>query len=414
MTTKHSYSQPVLSRPKELQLAVNAGLAPGAANSSGIGIRGVEVVQSIQSVDNSVRLIADKATVARLYLDPATVASSALVTGELAWRRDGGGMTYLPAMNRVEVTPAKRPSLQEQRFDTELSINFRLPTEAIRAGRLELTVQRIYVPGGNEITIAAPHRFSVEFRRAPVLRVRAIGLRYKSLTKPGSFASPDATHFNFLKSYLQRAYPVATLDWSQLVVDADFINPPFASNASDLANAQLAALRAREISSGVDPRTHYYGLVDDDRGNKNCFMRGSAVYDPTARTFGLIASGPTGVPNGWTGDSDPSYADWYGAHELGHTFQRRHPGFPTGKQDPDPDEPGFPYPNGLITTVPDNRFVGFDVGDPGLPKPMRALPGDVHHDVMTYADSQWLSAYTYEAIHDRLVDEEVQLAAVVG
>ena len=120
------------------------------------------------------------------------------------------------------------------------------------------------------------------------------------------------------------------------------------------------------------------------------------------------------MPNGWTGDSDASYADWYGAHELGHTFQRRHPGFPTGKQDPDPDEPGFPYPNGLITTVPDNRFVGFDVGDPGLPMPMRALPGDVHHDVMTYADSQWLSAYTYEAIHDRLVDEEVQLAAVVG
>ena len=113
----------MLSRPKELQLAVNAGLAPGATNSAGIGIRGVEVVQSIQSVDNSVRLIADKATVARLYLDPATVASSALVTGELAWRRDGGGMTYLPAMNRVEVTPAKRPSLQEKRFDTGLSIS---------------------------------------------------------------------------------------------------------------------------------------------------------------------------------------------------------------------------------------------------------------------------------------------------
>lgn len=411
MSITHRYLQPTLRRPRKLQLAVtNAGAAPGAAN--GVGILGVEVVQTIQSVDNSVRLIADKAAVVRLYLDPDSIGSASLVTGELAWRRDGGGMTYLPAMNRVKVTPTKRPDLTEQRFDIDLSINFRLPPEALKAGDLELFVRRLSVPGGADIPIATPMQFKVKFHSAPVLRIRAIGLRYKSLTTPGTFVSPKAIHFMYLKSYLQRAYPVAAVEWSQIVVDADLITPPFPANASDLANAQLFALRAREISSGVDPRTHYYGLVDNDRGKDGCFMRGSAAYDLKKGIFGLVASGPTGVPNGWTGDTDASFADWYGAHELGHTFQRRHPGFPKGEkgQPRDPLEPGFPYPDGLITTKPGNRFVGFDIGDPSLPAKMRALPGEVHHDVMTYADNQWLSAYTYEAIHDRLVDEEVRLA----
>ena len=126
--------------------------------------------------------------------------------------------------------------------------------------------------------------------------------------------------------------------------------------------------------------------------------------------FGMVASGPAGVPNGWSGDTDASFADWYGAHELGHTYQRRHPGFPPADQDRDPLETGFPYPEGLITTTPDNRFAGLDVGDAALGLPMRVLPGNTHHDVMTYAPRQWLSAYTYEGIYTRLLAEDRDLA----
>ena len=34
-----------------------------------------------------------------------------------------------------------------------------------------------------------------------------------------------------------------------------------------------------------------------------------------------------------------------------------------------------------------------------------------HHDVMTYADRQWVSAYTFEAIRQRLADEDAQFVA---
>ena len=183
-------------------------------------------------------------------------------------------------------------------------------------------------------------------------------------------------------------------------VDADFV-APFNASTVDLANAQIAALRSREVSSGVDPRTHYYGLVDDDSGRN--FMRGKAFAIPGAARPDTVASGPAGVPNGFAGDRDASYADWYGAHELGHTFGRFHPGFPPGQQDA--SDPQFPYDDGCLSS-PDNKYVGVDLGDHDLNLPAAALPGLKYHDVMTYADNQWLSAYTYQAILARLQEED--------
>lgn len=404
---RSSYEQPTLRKPRRPQLAAGAGPAAAAT----IGVRGIEVVQVIQAIDNRVRLIAGKPTVVRIYLDPAAVAAPTLVTGELTWRRGNGGAFFLAAMNRVRLDPARTPDLRGQRFDLAESLNFRLPPEALVVGPLEFTLNRINVPGGERLPLSPQPATTITFVAAPPFRVRAIGLRYKSTLNRAATITPEAIHFDYLRSYLLRAYPVASLEWSQIVVDGDRLTPPFPPSQSILVNAQLSALRAREIAAGADPRTHYYGLVDDEAGNS--FMRGSAVYDEATTIFGLAACGPCGVPNGWTGDSDASFADWYGAHELGHTFQRRHPGFPPTTQPRDPLETGFPYQQGFISS-PAQEFVGFDIGDPVLGLPMTALPGNMHHDVMTYADSQWLSAYTYEAIHDRLLHEDTAFAPAVG
>jgi hypothetical protein len=399
------YFRPVIRRAPAARLAAGVGPAPGQ-----VSLRGMEATQAIQSVDNSVRLIAGKATVVRLYLNPESFVGSTLITGELTWRRGSGGAHYLPAMNRVRIASTQPPSLDQQRVDIELSLNFRLPDTAIGAGDLELQLKRLFVPGGADVPFGAQAPLRLTFRSAPPLRIRAIGLRYKSRIDPSATVTPSALHFAYLKSYLQRAYPVAALEWSQIVVDGDQLKLPFGDSTSDLVNAQLGALRAREMSGGMDPRTHYYGIVDTENGRN--FMRGSAMYNRRTKIFGSVACGPCGVPNGWTGDTDASFADWYGAHELGHTYQRRHPGFPAS-QPRDPDEIAFPYPEGFISTA-DHRFVGFDIGDHVLGLPMKALPGNIHHDVMTYADSQWLSAYTYEAIHDRLVREDTELAPPIG
>ena len=67
-------------------------------------------------------------------------------------------------------------------------------------------------------------------------------------------------------------------------------------------------------------------------------------------------------------------------------------------------DPAFPFPQGQISTD-DDRFVGFDVGDPSLQLPVTALPGRLFDDVMIYGLRQWPSAYTYEGIRARLLQE---------
>jgi len=118
-------------------------------------------------------------------------------------------------------------------------------------------------------------------------------------------------------------------------------------------------------------------------------------------------------PSNVVGDTDASFADWYGGHELAHTFGRHHPGFCPGNS---ADDPNFPNPNGQLS---DNAgtYNGLDFGDPNLtfgdpatPIPMIVLPGRQRFDVMTYCNQpQWLSAYNYVGLGVRAAAENPSL-----
>lgn len=370
-----------------------------AAQARAMSVDGLEVVQAVQSLDGAVKLIAGKATFARFYFDAAVLASRVTLRGELCWKRGNGGVSYLPSLNVITLDPTLPASRAAQRDDEALSLNFRLPAEATAAGVTSVTLNRLIAIGDGDLALSPQTPKDLTFISAPPLRVRVVGLRYRRANST-EMITPDAIHFAYLRSFLQRTYPTAEVIWSQIVVDANF-GAPFNELTSTLANAQLAAMRAQEVSMGVDPRTHYYGLVDDDGGRS--FMRGRAYDIPGGPRPDVPASGPAGTPRGFAGDTDQSYADWYGAHELGHTFGRYHPGFPPGQQDA--SDATFPYADGLISG-PDGTFSGFDSGDPELGQPPRAIPGLSHHDIMTYADNQWISAYTFEAIRLRLLAED--------
>ena len=176
--------------------------------------------------------------------------------------------------------------------------------------------------------------------------------------------------------------------------------PPF--GAAQI-NAQLIALRAVDVSTGTDDRTHYYGMVADS----GFFMRGLASGIPSTAQPDTVASGPTGPSTfGW--DLDGSYGDWYGGHELGHTFGRPHAEF-CGAVGGAP----YPFPNGQLSDA-DEALVGVDVGDPAVGLPMRVMGGIDCHDVMSYCDDQWLSSFTYSAVYARLLEEEALSAGPGG
>lgn len=368
--------------------------------SQGIVIDGIEICQSVQATDNSVTLIAGKSTLIRLYMDDSSVASNVRLRGELTLHRSlNGPAKYLASMNEVQLTPSSLRSPTEKRNRLSLSLNFRIPSDMIGVGQLYIKLNRLIQVSGNDLPFTGVTSLDTSFVAAPPIRVRCIGFRYKD-PNTGIEHTPNAIHFEYFRSYLRRAYPVAEVIWSQIVVDANFA-PPFRSNAAIFANAQIAAIRNTEINSGTDRRTHYYGLVDDANGRH--FMRGRASGIPGVPQPDTVASGPCGTPNGFAGDNDLSYADWYGAHELGHTFGRYHPGFPPGQQDA--SDSSFPYKSGQISNS-DEKYVGYDFGDPALGLPMTVLNGTTHHDVMTYSPRQWVSAYTFEAIRARLFAED--------
>ena len=215
------------------------------------------------------------------------------------------------------------------------------------------------------------------------------------------------------------------------------ITPPFNDDTCKDVNAQLSGLRGNDVSNGsVDWRTHYYGVVTTGAGSvTGGFLRGCSEA-PNSPDPSAIASGPAGDPGGLEPlpgsvsnglDLDSSFADWYGGHELGHSFGRQHPGF----CDQTKDDSNFPFPFGNISDI-QGSFVALDFGDAALATtgasivvnpppagvtalPRTVLPGTSTTEIMTYClQPRWPSSYTYTAIRKRLIDEDAQVSGSGG
>jgi hypothetical protein len=381
------------------------------SNSPGPGqvtIDGIEVVQAIQNVSNGVPIVADKQTVVRVYVS-ALPARPLNVKGVLQVQTQGlPSSVAVPSSGSLTLNPGLGPSVQSRRDRLDGSLNFAIPP-----GQTSVAT-RLFVPTINLVSdgTALPctncnPSAKVDFQTSAPLRVRLVGLRYAVTTPTGATRTfePVAADYTLLQSWLKRAYPVPQTVIASTMVAVATATWPFTCND---ANAQLQILRAGEVGSGaVDARTHYLGLVSIGGG----YMRGCSSGIPAAADPTVVASSPAGsptatglvVPLNSTGDTDASFADWYGGHELAHTFGRFHPGFCPGNTS---DDPNFPYPNGQLSDVP-GAYVGLDVGDTPNSITQSVLPGQSRFDIMTYCNQpQWFSAYTYIAVRDRLNAEE--------
>jgi hypothetical protein len=361
-------------------------------------VDGMEVVQAIQNVAGGVPLIAGKRTFVRVYLGAPSSAIS--VRGELrVARRANGPWTKVSSFGVASLDTSRSGSLPAQlrsrREDLSFSLDFRVPNRFTRAGTLWFKLGAVRnASNGQAVHVNGPlGPRTATFLRSPKLRLRVINLRYSTGSPPVQFAATDSD-LEHLESWLTRAYPIPEVEFSSVRVNA---TAPWPFDSGQ-ANAQVAALRALDVAGGRDPGTHYYGIVSDGGG----FMRGSANAIPAAPDPSAVASGPTGPGTfGW--DTDGSYGDWYGGHELCHTLGRSHPGFCNGNSASDP---AYPFANGQLANA-DGAFTGLDVGDSELGITASALPGAVWHDVMTYCAFQWPSSYTSAGVRDRLVAEEM-------
>lgn len=403
--------------PGRNTVIVNAQNCQGTGQSSAIiiydsiadGTRfvfmGLEVTQAIQDMSNSVPLIADKRTFLRVYLRVEGPTSEIFdVSGTLTASRPGDFLstpltpTNLESLNKIIVNSSD--DITDKRRDIDASLNFELPPEWIAAGQLQVRLSRLDIDGTPSGLLCDgcqnQGRFGpivYEFKDAPPVRLFIASVPYTMPDATGITQTyePHPAEFDLLVSWLKRAYPTSA------VISAQITAAPFDGLPScGSVNKKLSSYKTLGLLKlGLDESIRYYGMVSDE----GKFMRGCTSHIP-----GFTASGPTGVPGnphsaaasagGW--DTDGSYGDWYGGHEIAHMFGRYHAEFCDAA-----DGKPYPYPGGLISG-PDFRYFGFDLGDPGNKIAQQVYAPDVWTDVMTYCRSEWISNFTYEGILNQL------------
>jgi hypothetical protein len=402
-----------------LAYEVNFNPVPAGARFNLLGP--IEVNQAVQAPNNDVRLIAAdgtnfKRTFARVYLDLQGATRIDKVTGTLtAFRPDGSrpdGPVLVDSLNSVSVretnTLENVRSNQTSTTPSDLtsSLNFELPSEWLTAGRLHIELTGLKVEGQN-LNIpcdgcANPNASGlpdiIRFHQVPPVRLWTFRVPYQA-TPTSTIFTPAQTHVDRLVSWLERAYPTAEVQNTTMLIGTQDDDPEVRDTNDKIVQEgftcediwdELSDFMATQPAQHA--ATRYYGLVDDGGG----FMRGCAQIG------GTFGSGPAGCC--WPWEADGTYADWYGGHEIGHMYDRRHPGFCDDQGEDDGD---FPYAGGLIGDA-SRDFQGLDPGDQGLPAPMPGMAlydwRDAWADVMTYCDNQWISNYTYRGILSNLCE----------
>jgi len=349
----------------------------------------LEITQAVQDLNNSVRLVAGKRTFVRFHVSSAdgnhaSYATLRVQRGE-AWNRllpIGGSSTVRESPDRGELDHAflfELPSYYRQgtvTFTGELNPDL--------TWRDHSPIESTYADNTTTITKT--------FENVP--RVNLVVYRIGYRDGSSTYYAPTWQRDQMV-DWLERAYPLDDLRvWNRTLFIGDGL-PTCGEVNNSLKTQRLLNLVLRIFGlTSVPSNAHYYGMVDDRGG----FMRGCSDDIPSA-----VAAGPTGT-RAWefsggglwsVWDDDGTFGDWYGGHEIAHSYGRFHVGFcGAGGSAP------YPHPDGEIspTQVGNAALYGFDLGN-------RAIYGPDWHELMTYCDKQWISDFTYEGLMDYFQDE---------
>lgn len=348
-----------------------AGTAPAGPDME---ITAIEVTQAVQDLNNSVELIAGKRTYVRVHVDSPLNIND--VSANLSGQRGSTTLfpTLLPGNPGADILIRTNPV----RGQINDSFWFELPGSWLGAGSLTLTARLDPASAKNDPNLVNNLRsVTVNLLPTPPLRLRLHNVSY---TVGAATHIANNSHLSALESWLRSAYPISNLQ----VTRTTFTYPTSGLPNVDTLNSYLALGKLlRIIFTGEDGRYVYYGMVNDGGG----FMRGKAAGIP-----GTIASGPTGSGR-FAWDTDGSYGDWYGGHEIAHTRGRYHAEFCGAG-----GGVAYPYSSGRIspTTSGPTALYGFDIRN-------QTIYGPTWTDVMTYCSYQWISDYTYEGIRSYTV-----------
>jgi len=400
-----------------IRLAADASALP----QTNMRVTDVEVTQTIQDLNNNVFLVQGKRTFVRVHVrsdDPSRSVPGVRCELTASWSGGSGGP--LAPVNAGGTVITVLPSPDRENIDQ--SFLFELPWSWTERSQVTLTARLNPYKAPPQQSYANNNRsVTVNLLPSPRFPIQFIAFEYE--WDGVEYAPRYQEDIVPTLSYMRRTYPLASktggiydsapglrpdVMWlfdENLGARVAQMNPTCVLNnlGSLCASAYTNSLMwAMQMAYGHT--RHYYGFIPMGPG---LFPRGQRMSGTT------VASGPTGTMCcGASWDTDGTIADWYAAHEIGHTLSRAHPA--PASDDPSTDgvtegcghsrsDLAFPYAGALIGPA-GGSLMGFDAGDALSPR--QALPRDVWADLMSYCDWQWMSDYTYAAIYNRLILEQ--------
>lgn len=354
-------------------------------------------LEGCEGGDNTIPLVADKFTVARVYIELNKIGAGEATFQRLndvevalmAWDNGTGEVLDGSPLRATIPFVVWAVPLSNLRDDEIRTANFLLPDSwtgtAHPSGIVLYAVVTTHAgecptcDDNNTYTLPA-----VTFHERSHIDIYPVRIRY---TAGDANDTPDADLIPGMFDFLKKIYPV---DEADVVVheDADRIMRVDYSLASDEALSDLLDDLADRYVCYEDNfwacgwvEGHYFGVfsdtvpfgpVDDDYPNGR--------WSGVARRNDCVAAGRVGN-------------EVTAAHEIGHNLGRKHASNDHGEGDGGSWEE-WPYDHGGIGVV------GFDTWR------MRARPlwvgGGHRHDLMSYGGNRWISPHGYLDLYDNL------------
>ncbi|MHB9033879.1 MAG: CARDB domain-containing protein [Anaerolineae bacterium] len=341
-----------------------------AVNTLDLSIERIEVIQGVQDTGNNLPLVADKATLVRVYIasnaqQPLKDVRVQLQGSRASQIMGDAALTSLP----TTVYP------ENDRADLATTFNFNLPSAWLTAGSLTLTAtvdvdnMIAETDEGNNSSTASLNLLGV----AP-LDLVIVPIIYTHTPTSVTYSAPADS----VSAVLSRLYPVPSV---KVTIHAPLAFTGNLTTAEGWMNllGKIDALRATENAPGTRV---YYGLI------------------PSA----WFSGGYAGLGYGGFRDSvglqlDASWGDdagaYVAAHEIGHNLNLQHaPGCNATGIDA-----GWPYPDdGHI------REFGLDLVQMQIKQPT------AFYDIMSYCSPRWVSPFSYSRLlSDQLAQGGVQM-----
>jgi hypothetical protein len=315
---------------------------------------------SSAGADNSVPLVAQKATAFRVYVDRRSITGQPVpvtVTGSLTV----AGSALVPSNGPIPATPAS----SIDRGNANHTLNFWL-SPALCQGTKSFTLT-VFDPAhpGDPAYASAPLSFSATFDAVPQVRVHGVLVHYTG--RGLNITAPTGLDLVTTLTWVNQTYPISGFNYTGCtVIDFD----------GDLT-----------VNGGPGCGTGWNQL----------FNRIANMRSTSGTTDVYVALLPTGVPTGNVGGcggggvaiayvgAGPTFAQ-----EIGHAFGRQHA--PCGNPgSPDPNYPTYDsYPSGSI-----GEF-GLDTGSFQIYNPATTF------DFMSYCGPAWVSPYTYVGLKNAI------------